>query len=271
MAPLCPQCGTHPFTVRAQDETDTTTFRASGPNDVDPGTPNPGPSYDDLPFPSEDNLGPDRVTSPFVDPDRRRLKLLICSCPHFEYSESGSRLTFRIYLCEHAVGFLEDGRSEEVFDRAATKMLAAIRRLGEGSPDRLLASRRLGQRSKECQFSAERVFQFIGAIVYDMEWTSVPEFENAATLADATNTIGPGFELQYGCWHFVKYMLLVDYGLTAPPLFKHLHSPRKVENAIWAFERFCGFVSATASRWRQGHCIPDQRAWDLIIDVLAGA
>jgi hypothetical protein len=206
--------------------------------------------------------------------EQRRLKFLICSCPHLEYSEYGGLLTFRIYLCKQAVGVLEDGRPKEAFDRAAQKMLTAIRRLGEGSPDKLLASRRLGRSSEECQFSAERVFQFIGAIVYDMEWTSAEgesDFENAATLADATNTISPGFALQYSCWHFVRHMLLVDYGFSAPPLFQHWRSPRKVEDAIWTFERFCGFVSATAWRWRQGHGIPDQRAWDLIIDVLAGS
>jgi hypothetical protein len=237
-----------------------------------------GSGDNDLAPPSQDNPASDTVTPPAnqngVDPDRRRLKFLICSCPHLEYSEYGGLLTFRIYLCKQAVGVLEDGRPKEAFDRAAQKMLTAIRRLGEGSPDKLLASRRLGRSSEECQFSAERVFQFIGAIVYDMEWTSAEgesDFENAATLADATNTISPGFALQYSCWHFVRHMLLVDYGFSAPPLFQHWRSPRKVEDAIWTFERFCGFVSATAWRWRQGHGIPDQRAWDLIIDVLAGS
>ena len=156
MAPMCPQCGAHRSTARARDASDTTTsFTASAPpqtdtqrrdpvqpDDVDPGPPKLGPSISHLLL-SEDNPGPDGVTRPtcannkkrvVVDPDRPRLELLICHCPCLERSESGAWLSFRIYLCTHAIGLLNGGRPEEAFDRAATKMLAAIRHLGEVSP-----------------------------------------------------------------------------------------------------------------------------------------
>lgn len=176
------------------------------------------------------------------------------------------------HLPVHARHRAKGGRPKEAFDQAATKMLAAIRHLEEVSLDRLLASWRLGRRSKDCPLGAERVFQFIGAIIYDMEWTSFegePEFENAATLADATNTISPGFALRYRCEHFVTHMLQVDYGFPATPFFKDWYWPSYVDDTIRSFERLCRFVSATTWRWSQDPGIPDQRSWDLLLDVLA--
>lgn len=41
-------------------------------------------------------------------------------------------------------------------------------------------------------------------------------------------------------------------------------------DAIWSFERFAGFLTATAWCWKQGHAIPDERAWEIIVDVLEG-
>lgn len=75
-------------------------------------------------------------TDPTRD-DRRRLKRLICLCPypgqqqrrrrHDDISEPGYVLTRRIYLCDGAVGMLEDGRAEAALDRAAHKMLRTLR------------------------------------------------------------------------------------------------------------------------------------------------
>ncbi|KAK4123178.1 hypothetical protein N657DRAFT_681311 [Parathielavia appendiculata] len=52
---------------------------------------------------------------------------------------------------------------------------------------------------------------------------------------------------------------------------RHWHRRDNGDDAMWSFEKFCNFVSATAWRWKQGHAIPDQKSWDLILDVLAGS
>ncbi len=280
MASLCPQCGTHLGGVRAQDGSDTTTSTASGPPQPDDSRQReeaPRSLKPAQPHHLADPISPKEDATDRDKEDQRRIKLLICLCPCFGFGVFQSWFSFRIYLCsERTVGVLQDGRPAEVFERAATKMLATIHHAGEGSPDRLLISRPLGRISlKKCWFPAERVFQFIGAIAYDMEWTSWDgelEFEKAAALADATNTIGPRFRMPYDSVNFLRHMLLVDYGVPASPIFssKDWYLPDEVVNAMWSFERFCGFASATAWRWRQGQSVPDQRAWDLILDVLQG-
>lgn len=106
-----------------------------------------------------------------------------------------------------------------------------------------------------------------------MEWTGLEgEFDNSEALADvARTTIPPRFALQHGCSRFATEMLRVDYGLPASRLFRYWYTEDEVEDAMWSFERFSGFVLAAASRWREGRGVPDQLAWDLILHVLARA
>ncbi len=71
----------------------------------------------------------------------------------------------------------------------------------------------------------------------------------------------------------LELMLLIDYGFPAYPLLQPsftrppFASPEDLQ-AMWSFERFSGLLAATAWRWRQGDAIPDQDAWDLILDVM---
>ena len=138
-------------------------------------------------------------------------------------------------------------------------MEAAIRGTGAaGSPDDLLTSRHLGRQDTYTVLLAERVFQVIGAIVYEMEWTSGdndggtthPDFHNAAVLADAVDTISPDFLRRwFEMDRFFGLMISADYGfpdyaLSTPSIGMLFYK----ENRIWAFERFCDFLAATA--WR---------------------
>jgi len=138
-------------------------------------------------------------------------------------------------------------------------MEAAIRGTGAaGSPDDLLISRHLGRKGTYPVLPAERVFQVMGAIVYEMEWTSGdndggtthPDFHNAAVLADAVDTISPDFLRRwFEMDRFFGLMISADYGfpdyaLSTPSIGMLFYK----ENRIWAFERFCDFLAATA--WR---------------------
>ena len=69
-------------------------------------------------------------------------------------------------------------------------------------------------------------------------------------------------------------MLLADYyEFPIFPVFRHpsgtFLSGAELD-ALWSFERFANFVTATAWRWRQGHAIPGPEAWGLIVRVLVG-
>ena len=85
---------------------------------------NPPSTASKLALDSQDEEDP---TDPTRD-DRRRLKRLICLCPcpgqqqqqqqRHDISEPGQVLTRRIYLCDGAVGMLEDGLAEVALDRA---------------------------------------------------------------------------------------------------------------------------------------------------------
>jgi len=127
-------------------------------------------------------------------------------------------------------------------------------------------------------------------VVYDMEWTAREEaVEHAELLADSAYAIGPRLKelLRRGfVRELFELMLLVDYGFPAYPLHHSLFScdgPRhkfppgirasrstheRASDPLWCLERFCGMLTATAWRWRQGHGLPDQEAWSLIRDVL---
>ncbi len=188
--------------------------------------------------------------------------------------------TFRQYVClqKGVVGTVKPGRPRETLERTAAKMDAAIRRAGEGSAEALLASRRQAQSTKteDDHVGSEGVFSAIGAIIYAMEWTSddgEPEFRNAEVLADVTNTISPNFQWNDCCADVLELMLLVDYGFPAYSLFQR-HKAYSLwgcdQGILWPFERVSGFLTATAWRWRQGHAIPDQDAWDFIIKALGG-
>jgi hypothetical protein len=154
----------------------------------------------------------------------------------------------------------------------------AICRGREGSTDNLLASRRLSWRYEGNPVIAEKVFQAIGAIVYDMEWTSDTgglEIKNAEALADARNTISPNFQLDdYRLPDILEHMLLTDYyEFPKAPVFRQSKSRTLSEfelDAVWSFERFSSFLTATAWRWRQGYAIPGPEAWGLIVQVLEG-
>lgn len=243
---------------------------AEQPIDADPGTPNPGSSWDIL---GSNNDTPDRSKDDLdaTERDCRELKRLICRCfCDTGYGYGAEYPTFRQFLCAGVVGAVKPGYPRETLDRATIQMGAAIRRAREHSVDTLLTSRRLGRTSNARHAGTERVFQVIGAIIYDMEWTGGVgelEFKNTGVLADATNTISPTFNLGKLPSAIFELMLLIDYGFPAYPLFNS--PPRDSElNSLWSFERFSGFLTAIAWRWKQGHAIPDQQAWDLIIHVL---
>jgi len=53
-----------------------------------------------------------------------------------------------------------------------------------------------------------------------------------------------------------------------PPSFPESNESLFYRDSVWCFERFASFLTATAWRWKQGHALPDKRAWDLIVDVL---
>lgn len=64
-------------------------------------------------------------------------------------------------------------------------------------------------------------------------------------------------------------MLLTDDPLSrSPRTIPSFDSSLCYRDAVWCFERFASFLTATAWRWKQGDAIPDERAWDLIVDVL---
>lgn len=232
MTSNCPECGAHLSIVHAHVGRSTIPCKALAPQPRDleypSGVPQGSPNLDS----GRDHLDSVKDNTDSSQEDLRRLKRLICPCPCFGGDEWAKQLTLRPYLCVGAVGVVKPGRPRETLDRTAIKMQAAICRGGGESAGALLTSRRIDRSQRYWQRPArmERVFQAIGAIIYDMEWTSddgEPEFSNAETLADATNTIGPYFELRpgsCGCSPVVELMLLVDYGFPADPLFKFLDS-----------------------------------------------
>ena len=305
MTSSCPHCGTHigsiadakdtiigpaPAPQRRDSEQPSGLEQPSGANPVSPhldsGKDDLDSNKDDLDLSTKQN--------------RTQLKRLICKCPCYGGTGGFAKyLSFRQYLCVGYLGAAKPGRPWQALDRTTTKMHDAIFRTGEVSVDDLFASRLLGLSSLNICFKT--VFQAIGAIVYDMEWTNDDdelEFENAEALADAKHTINPNFKLGYdGCQAVLEHMLLTDYGYPGFPVFRHskgssLSSQDSIDSslsslssqdsidpslssreldALWSFERFSGFLAATAWRWRQGHAIPDQRAWDLIERVLDGS
>ncbi|KAK3290222.1 uncharacterized protein B0H64DRAFT_436785 [Chaetomium fimeti] len=299
MTSSCPQCGTplNIMTAAVGKVTASRTAPALEPRDSE------HPSNDRQDSPDLD-FGRDHLDSVKDDPDTKRnnldfsqedlrgLKRLICPCPCFGGGGGPKQLTLRPYLCVGAVGVVKAGRPRETLDRTTIKMQAAIRRVGASPADSLLASRRVARSEKNWKRPArtENVFQAIGAIIYDMEWMSDDgelEVSNADILADATNTISPNFELRpghLGSSPMIELMLLIDYGFLAKLLFgsMSLDDPpfgstrsllefcfaRFKRDAVWSFERFSSFLTATAWRWKQGHAILDERAWDLTVDML---
>lgn len=63
-------------------------------------------------------------------------------------------------------------------------------------------------------------------------------------------------------------LLIDDISSGLPRSLPKFSLSRFKRDAVWCFERFSGFLTATAWRWRQGHALPDERAWDLIVNVL---
>ena len=285
MTSSCPQCGTHLSIVRVQDASDATTYTAlpapqqhdSGQSsDADLSYPNLGSGKDNRDVEKNDDLGSKKDHS-----DRTQLSRLICMCLSYEFGEVATYPgypTFRQSLRVGHVGHVKAGRPRETLDATVVKMHDAIYRVGEGSVDKLLASRRFSWSAKHWPDVAEKVFQAIGAIVYDMEWTSDHgelQIKNAEALADAKNTISPNFKVDYTvCLTILEHMLLTDYYQFPPsPIFPH--SPDSALSgdeldALWFFERFASFLTAAAWRWRQGCAIPDLEAWDLIVGMLEG-
>jgi hypothetical protein len=218
------------------------------------------------------------------DSDLERLSKVICMCLSYESGEFTTYpryLSFRQSLYLGQIGLVKPGRPTETLDRTIVRMHDAICRSGEGSVDNLLASRCLAWCYKGSPVMAEKVFQTIGAIAYDMEWTSdtgelgISGITNAEVLADAKHTISPSFELDnYRFPALLEHMLLTDY-FESPefPVFRHSTSSSLSNfelDVMWSFERFSGFLTATAWRWRQGYAIPDPEAWELIVRVLEG-
>ncbi len=280
MTSSCPECGAHLSIVRAQDRRNTTTSTAPTPQSRH--SEQPGPVSPD-PGSGKDSLDSNKDVLESDNKDFRSLTKLICPCPHDDEDRPLYLPipTFRQNVClqKGVVGTVKQGRARETLERAATKMDAAIRRVGEGSAQALLASRRQGQstKTKDEQVGADGVFQAIGAIIYAMEWTSdsgEPEFKNAEVLADVTNTISPNFQWNDCCGDVLELMLFVDYGFPAYSVFqRHLKDYPFLScdlRILWPFERVSGLLAATAWRWRQGHAIPDQDAWDFIVKALGG-
>ncbi len=159
---------------------------------------------------------------------KRLLCPCACSSPDALITRWHDRApTLRPYLCLGTVGQLAPGGPHGALHRAAAKMLATILRCGAGSADALLTT--TGRSGVAWEGWGEGnlkegdpiVFEAVGAVIYDMEWTGREEaVELAYLLADAAHTIGPGLrELER---EFVRevfqLMLLVDYGLPAYPL-----------------------------------------------------
>ena len=336
MASNCPHCGTHISIAHAEDTRDKIIDPAPAPQQSDPEQQNGSEQQNDpdqqndpkqpsnkSPNPPHLDSSDDNLDSNKDDLDlstrqnRTRLRRLICKCPCYGGTgEFEKHLTFRQYLCVGYLGSAKPGRPWETLYRTTIKMHDAIRCTEALSVDHLFASRLLGLSNWYAPF--QTVFQAIGAIVYDMEWTSDDgelEFQNAEALADAKHTISPNFKLGYDeCRAVLEQMLLTDYGIPGFPVFQgskgsslsgqdstdsslssqdstdsslssqgsmdsslsSLSSQDSIDSslssrqldALWRFERFSGFLAATAWRWKQGHAIPDQEAWDLIESVL---
>ncbi len=169
------------------------------------------------------------------------------------------------------IGSMKDNRSRETMDRVASKMHATILRTGERSANSLLKSKCCGRNHYNLRLGAELVFEVIGAIIYDMEWTSGGDDgsgpEKIETLADATTTICPGLGFEgFQFYPVFELMLLIDYGFPAYPLPKPWSVHKGYfSHLMWSdFETFSSFLTATAQRWRQGHTIPDWKTWDQI-------
>ncbi len=201
-------------------------------------------------------------------------------CGSYIYKTCGSsagHMSMRPCLCVGAVGALKDGRPRETLDRVVSKMQAVIRRSGEGPVEMLLAARDRARVYFETYSpeGAETIFESVGAIIYDMEWTSGDsglEFENLSELAGAASLISPEFMVEFRCAAIVEVMLLIDYGFPAYPLFGSRppgsYLSRLELRDLWSFEMFSSFLTATAWRWKQGQAIPDVEAWERIADVM---
>ena len=195
MTSSCPHCGTHIGSIA--DAKDTIIGPAPAPQQRDSEQPSGSqqPSGANPVSPHLDS-GKEDLDSNKDDLDlstkqnRTQLKRLICKCPCYGGSgEFAKYLSFRQYLCVGYLGAAKPGRPRQALDRTTTKMHDAICRTGEVSVDDLFASRLLGLSSLYICFKT--VFQAIGAIVYDMEWTNDDGelvFQNAEALADAKHT-----------------------------------------------------------------------------------
>ena len=281
MTSSCPHCGTHIGSIADAKDTIISPVPAPQQRDSEQPSGSQQPSGANPVSPHLDS-GKDDLDSNKDDLDlstkqsRIQLKRLICKCPCYGGTGGFAKyLSFRQYLCVGYLGSAKPGRPWETLDRTTTKMYDAICCTGAVSVKNLFASRLLGLSS--LYISCETVFQAIGAIVYDMEWTNDDGelvFQNAEALADAKHTISPNFKLGYdGCQAVLEHMLLIDYGYPGVPVFRQStgSSLSSQELDLWSFERFSGFLVATAWRWKQGHAIPDQEAWDLIERVLDGS
>ncbi|KAK3899133.1 hypothetical protein C8A05DRAFT_37256 [Staphylotrichum tortipilum] len=222
MPSACPQCGTDlNITLCSVDATDTTILAPATPAahqqqhaleaTPDAGRPStPPPPYRpdllslSLPPTLDSDLhqppDPTLHNAPQVTNDLAplpRVKRLLCPCPcsHSDLVSTHARYrvaTLRPYLCFDGVGQLAPGRPHAALHRAAAKMQAAISRCEAGSADALLAARRSAEAMEagRAEKEAAVVFEAVGAVVYDMEWTAREQaVEHAELLADAAHII----------------------------------------------------------------------------------
>ena len=156
-----------------------------------------------------------------------------------------------------AVGALKDAYARETLGRAAEKMQAAIHAAGERSVDSLVETRRRGRRERDSRCSPKHVFQAVGAIIYAMEWTGGEPAVDKDVMAARATTVPQFIRTPLDRLpRLFELMLVVDYGFPPFPIHASL---------AWSeLEGFCGFLVATAWRWRQRQALPGSKEWDHI-------
>ena len=172
------------------------------------------------------------------------------------------------------VGALTDRRSLEILDNTAWKMLAGIRRAGEQSADALLEARRRGRAEHELPGRMELVFEALGAVAYDMEWTRGPELGTRFLRPKPAGTGSTPFASKaraewYACRYVFELMLCVDYGVAIYPLLGVKGLPKSgFIRELSELERCSRILTGVALAWSLGEAIPSSEVWDHIARVV---
>ncbi len=153
-------------------------------------------------------------------------------------------------------------------------MLAGIRLAGEQSADSLLKARRRGRAEHELPGRMELVFEALGVVAYDVEWTRGPplgtRFLRSKPAGTGSIPSAPKARAEwYACRYVFELMLCVDYGLATYPLLGVKGLPKSgFIRELSNLELCSRILTGAALTWSLGEAIPSNETWDHIARVV---